>query len=141
MPDGFELKLLQESDVPFIHDLWPREEVKKNPEKSTNFLSAMVRLNRGIGLFSKNGNKLVSWALHSEWGGLGNVQTLDEYKRRGFAKIVVNALSKILAEEGLDTILFVVVGNESSEKLFISLNWKRVNSEMYIVMKPVSLQN
>lgn len=138
VPDGFELKFLHESDVKLVHDLWPREEVKRNPEKSMNFVGTMIKLNKGMGLFTKKDGKLVSWALQNSCGGLALVQTLDEYQKKGYAKIVVSAFSKYLAcEDNMDVTLFIVRGNTASEKLFTSLNYKKINTQLSMVTKPL----
>ncbi|XP_014211037.1 uncharacterized protein LOC106641215 [Copidosoma floridanum] len=136
--EGLELRFLGESDVPVVHEHWPREEVKKEPNKSTAYVATMVKLSRGVGLFDKADGKLVAWALQNEFGGLGNVQTVDECRGRGYAKVVVKALSKLLAEEGRDSTLFIVAGNSKSEGLFASLGYELINAETFIVMKPLN---
>ncbi|KAL7300723.1 hypothetical protein TKK_0006702 [Trichogramma kaykai] len=138
IPPGFELRILKEENVHLIHELWPREEVKKNPEKSAMFISKMINLNKGIGLFRKEDNRLVSWALQTEYGGLGNVQTLNEFRRRGFAKIVTNALAKLIAQQDIDIVLFTSKTNIRSQNYFTSLGWKHINDVRFTIFKPLA---
>lgn len=123
----------------FIHDLWPREEVKRNPEKSMNYVGSMIRLNRGLGLFAKKDGKLVAWGLQSTFGGHALVQTVKEHQGKGYAKVVVSALSKHWACEDMDVTAFIVKDNTASEKLFGSLNFKRISSQSYIITKPLKI--
>ena len=134
VPDGMELRPLAQSDIPVIHDVWPHKEIKTNPKVSLGFLSKMLYLGKAVGLYNKKENKLISWVMQNEWGGLGNAQTLVDYQRKGYAKIVINALCKQIAEENnWDITLFIVQGNVPSEKMFGSLGFKRINTETFIV--------
>ena len=134
VPDDCYLKILEESHVPLIHSLWPFRD-EENPEITLKYLMTVVRLNKGIGLFSKDNNELLSWILHTEMGGLGVLQTVENCKRKGYAKVVINALAKDLAMKGVDPTLFVVQGNIPSEKLFTSLNWKVINPIVEIILR------
>ncbi|XP_058805572.1 uncharacterized protein LOC131672396 [Phymastichus coffea] len=131
VPEECELRHLNESHIPLIHSLWPHRS-EDEPEKSTEFLASMVRLNRGIGLFLKKGGVLVSWIIHFDWGGLGMLETIEEHKRKGYGKLVVKAMIKELAEEeNLDSFAFVVNKNVPSEKLFESLGYKRLLNPIF----------
>ncbi|XP_046745190.1 uncharacterized protein LOC124410677 [Diprion similis] len=134
VPEECYLAELDTSHLPLINSVWPHRD-KENPENSIQFLKPMVMVNKSIGLFLKEGDILVSWAMHSEWHGLGTVQTLDSYKRRGYAKVVINALAKQLGKQGISPVLNVVTGNSPSENMFTSLNWKPVNSTTWVSIK------
>lgn len=87
-------------------------------------LRTYITANKGIGLFLKKDNTLVSWILETEWGGLGMLQTLEEHKRKGYAKVVTQAMIKEIAkEENLDSVLFIIDTNTSSKRLFESLGF------------------
>lgn len=99
------------------------------------YIEVTMALNERVGLFLKEGDILVSWALQTEWYGVGIVQTLDAYKRRGYARVVVSALAKRLGSEGISPVLTVICGNTPSENMFASLNWKRTSPTKRVGMK------
>ncbi|XP_046621398.1 uncharacterized protein LOC124305734 isoform X1 [Neodiprion virginianus] len=137
VPEECYLADLDTSHLPLMNAVWPHRD-KENPENSIKFLEPMVTLNKSVGLFLKEGDILVSWALHSDWHGLGTVQTLDRYRRRGYAKVVINALAKQLGNQGISPILSVVTGNSPSENMFTSLNWKPTHSSILVSTKKCS---
>jgi len=134
VPEECYLRELNPSDLPMVHSSWLLAD-KEEPEKSLKFLETAVTLNKSMGLFLKEGDVLVSTVLQTDWLGLGSVQTLEAYKRRGYAKIVVNALAKKLGQEGISPVLAVVCGNIPSENMFQSLNWKRTVPATWVVTK------
>ncbi|XP_033220391.1 uncharacterized protein LOC117175004 [Belonocnema kinseyi] len=133
VPEGCHLGRIDESHVPLIHSLWPHRN-KEHPEQTTKFIMTMVRLNGGCGLFSRENNELLSWASQSELGALSFVQTIEKCKRKGYAKVVVNAFAKELAENGVDSFLYIIKENLVSETMFQSLDWKLNHEEEWIKM-------
>ncbi|XP_043527472.1 glycine N-acyltransferase-like protein 3 [Frieseomelitta varia] len=131
IPDECYIKPLDKLNVPLIHSLWPHKSVK-NPELSLKYIATLIELNGGIGLYLKKNDSLVSWGIQNDWQGLGMVQTLEEHKGKGYAKVIVNMLSKKIAEQGISTTLFIIKGNTSSEKMFKALGWKAVASCEFI---------
>ncbi|XP_033229597.1 uncharacterized protein LOC117181135 [Belonocnema kinseyi] len=136
VPEGCCLDRVDESHVPLIHSLWPLRD-KEHPETTTKIIMTIVRLNGGCGLFSRENNELLSWALQSELGALSIVQTIEKCKRKGYAKVVVNAFAKELAENGVDSFLYIIRENLVSETMFKSLNWK-LNHRYYWIKMTVS---
>ncbi|XP_012263064.2 uncharacterized protein LOC105690100 [Athalia rosae] len=134
VPDDCYLGKLNLSHVPIINSLWPHTN-KENPESSMKYFRAIVMWNKGLGLFLKEGDVLVSWALQSDWYGFLALQTRDEYQGRGYAKVIINALAKELGEEGIDPILSIVDGNTRSAHVFDSLGWKPTNGSTWITTK------
>ncbi|XP_012286243.1 uncharacterized protein LOC105702882 isoform X2 [Orussus abietinus] len=134
IPEECYVMRLNKSHVSQILAIWPHRHATR-PELSMAYLQLLVEMNTSVGLFLRKNDALVSWVLQNEWGGLGMVQTIEEYKRRGYAKTVVKVLAKEIADFGLSSVLFIVKGNASSHEMFTSLNWKRMNDILWIVMK------
>ncbi|CAK9799793.1 hypothetical protein ANTQUA_LOCUS2232 [Anthophora quadrimaculata] len=134
VPDECYIKPLNKSDVPLIHSIWPHRD-PKYPELSTKYLSTMIELNGGVGLYLKENNSLISWAIQNDWHGLGIVQTVEKYKRKGYAKTVVNVLSKKLGKQGISVTLFIVKGNTASETMFKNLGWTVISPFTWIMFK------
>ncbi|CAK9833148.1 hypothetical protein ANTRET_LOCUS9875 [Anthophora retusa] len=134
IPDECYIKPLNKSDVSLIHSIWPHRD-PKYPELSTKYLSTLIELNGGVGLYLKEDNSLISWAIQNDWHGLGIVQTVEKYKRKGHAKTVVNVLSKKLGKQGISTTLFIVKGNIASETMFKNLGWTVISPFTWIMFK------
>ena len=121
------------SDVAKIHFEWPHKEVE-HPELSTRYIGTMVEMNGGLGLYLKRDDCLVSWAVHNDFHGIGMLQTLEEHKGKGYAKVITNAIAKKLGEQGISPTLFIVNGNVTSETLFKHLNWKKISPLTWILI-------
>ncbi|XP_033345642.1 uncharacterized protein LOC117231364 [Bombus vosnesenskii] len=134
IPNECYIKPLDKSNIPLIHSVWPHRDVE-NPQLSLKYLSTLVEMNGGIGLYLKEDDSLVSWCMQNDWHGLSIVQTVEEHRGKGYAKIVVNMLSKKFAEQGISTVLFIVKGNTTSENMFKKLGWKVVAPLVFIMLK------
>lgn len=109
--------------------MWARKSVREDPDPTLKLLQTIVKLNRGVGLFLREDDSLVSWVLHRDWGSLGMLETVEKHKRKGFGKIVGKAIMKELAvEENLDSTLFVIKNNDSASKLYKSLGYECLSS-------------
>ncbi|XP_033228932.1 uncharacterized protein LOC117180543 [Belonocnema kinseyi] len=124
MPEECYLERIDQSHVPLIHSLWPNRN-KSNPEISTNQLMTRVRLNGGLGLFSKENNELLSWSLRGEFGENAVTHTIEKVRRKGYAKVVECAFVNELAKQGFDAFGVIVSGNVASEAL-----WKFTNGKV-----------
>ncbi|XP_051172665.1 uncharacterized protein LOC127288981 isoform X2 [Leptopilina boulardi] len=140
LPNNCYLKELDETHVPLIHSVWPLRSTYD--EKLTyKYVSIMIKFNKGLGLFSKDTNELLSWAAQSEFGAISFVQTIERCRRRGYAKIIANSLAKILADEGTDSFAFITNENHISEKMFQSWNFRQVQEYNWIGMHQYNIKN
>ena len=64
------------------------------------------------------------------------LQTVERYRSRGCARIVVASLTKMLAEDGIDTGVMIVDGNKGAEALFRGMGWKVTSAQRYIKVRP-----
>lgn len=134
IPDECYIRPLNTSDVPLINSVWPHRD-PVNPDTSMKYLRTVIEFNGGIGLCLKKDNTLVSWVMQPNWCTLGIVQTVEEQKGKGYAKVVVNLFAKKLGKEGTPAILFIVQGNVPSEKMFDSLGWQIITPVFWIFME------
>ncbi|XP_043466018.1 uncharacterized protein LOC122500920 isoform X1 [Leptopilina heterotoma] len=133
IPEDCYLKELDETHVPLIHSVWPLRSTFD--EKLTyQHVLKMIQFNKGLGLFSKSTNQLLSWASQSEFGAISFVQTVESCRRRGYAKIVANSLANKLAIEGTDSFVFINDQNHNSEIMFKSWNFKHVQGYSWMGM-------
>lgn len=125
IPEGFELRPIEASNIPLINSVWPHGN-KNNPESTEKLFRDNLAFDfRNIGLFKKDDNSLVAWIFYGVLGTLQALQVLDNYKRRGFGKLVVKALIKQLAtKDNIVPTLFILDKNKASISLFESLDFK-----------------
>ncbi|XP_015588573.1 uncharacterized protein LOC107264627 [Cephus cinctus] len=135
VPDECYLRPLKESDVAYIHSQWPHRD-ERNPETTLNYLKNLVIFNdECLGLCLKEDDTLVSWALVNDFHALAAVQTRKDYMRRGYAKLVSLAVAKCLGKQGFDSVLSILVGNTSSEKMFTSIGYQKITGSTWLIAK------
>ena len=70
--------------------------------------------------------ELCAWVLQYEDGPLGMLFCLEEYRRKGFARALVERITKSLSDGGSSKAFsYIVDGNRASENLFLALGWER----------------
>ncbi|KAG9335855.1 hypothetical protein JZ751_003612 [Albula glossodonta] len=65
----------------------------------------------------------VSWLLLYQHSALGLLYTLPEYRRRGYARLLVTTMARRLLDDGRPVYCFVEEGNTLSYRLFTSLGF------------------
>jgi 8-oxo-dGTP diphosphatase len=68
-------------------------------------------------------SKPVSWVLRTSYGSMGMLHTLPDYRRRGYAAIVVTALASKIILDGGRPFCHIVESNSSSLALFRGLGF------------------
>lgn len=129
-PPDVYIQPLKVEDVEVIDSLWPH----RYPG-SESFLRDLVRFNGGIGLFEKGTNNICSWIMKNQFLGLGMLQTLPKYQGKGYAKLVTKALTKSMAEEGLDVHTCILRTNAQSLKLFKNIGFEFIDGLAWIQME------
>lgn len=75
----------------------------------------------------KEDKSLVSWILQCNRGCLAILNTLEQHRRKGYGKIVAQALAKYLAEkDDKDVIVYVDDYNVTGVKFFQSMGFKHI---------------
>jgi len=88
----------------------------------------MLEFNQTVGVFARNEEgqeELASMVLQSEYGGIGLLQTLPKFQRRGFASVALAHLTKNLGLNGVNPFSLHVLQNQTSSLLFEKLGYKK----------------
>lgn len=117
------MKSLEPCHAQTAYDHW----TYKNMSTVENFVLGINQL-PSVGVFLKENDELVTWMMCNPPFGMSRLFTLENHRRRGYAKLAVQYLSKTMAQAGLIPFVHIVVENESSYKLFQSLGFKMVCS-------------
>jgi hypothetical protein len=89
------LKELNVESAAQIDSVWPY----KYPG-SQDYIASLIESNGGYGVFLKNGDEMVAWAVKHCLGHIGMVQTRENEKKKRYGLLVTKALAKEIVEEG-----------------------------------------
>ncbi|RZC34221.1 CKS, FR47, and/or Acetyltransf 1 domain containing protein [Asbolus verrucosus] len=126
-PPDVHVKKLDPSLGEQINSVWPH----KFPG-SEGFVSDLIEINGGYGLFLKGSDEPVAWVLKHCFGQVGMLQTDDNHKRKGYASLVLKALAKEMGGEGLWPFGTVLADNSASVGMFQRLGFRNVGTFAYI---------
>lgn len=118
-PDDLYVDFLDADHAEIVNDSWPHKF-----EGSLEFIRTTIQLNFGLGLFRKADKKLLSFGLFAHYGGIGMLYTPEEFRRKGYAAIVILAISKELVARGLNPHAYVLHPNKPSATLFRKLGFE-----------------
>ena len=135
VPSDVYLSSLERRHAQLIFDNWShsisscisevKDEIKKMPS---------------VGLFLKSNDQLVCWMVSNPPFGMGLLFTLEDYRRRGYAKLVTHCMAKRMAQSGFLPYVTIVQGNSSSFAFFRSLGFRPLICSIYGLLRSPSLE-
>lgn len=78
-----------------------------------------------IGVFSKSNNSLLSRCLQHHFAPIAAVQTVEEARRKGYAKLLVKYATRMLAQHSIEPFTTIADFNKISLSLFLSVGYKK----------------
>ncbi|XP_018569131.1 uncharacterized protein LOC108909306 [Anoplophora glabripennis] len=121
-PSDVYLKKLDLSVAPLIDYLYKAHR-HRYPD-GEKFISTLIELNGGFGLFSKQTHDLVAWVMRTCLGQIGFLQTVDGHTRKGYGEYLAKVVSREIAEEGFVPMGAVFHENSASLGLFRKLGFQ-----------------
>ena len=128
LPTDFEIVKCNESNLDDLFELQKNYDIVEviPPGKEFNELNCKVTLKKNLEnqiIYAiKNDSKFVakagSNAIGKNFIQLGGVFTDANYRGKGFAKILIKELCKVIREEKKEPVLFVQVKNESAKRAY-----------------------
>ncbi|CAG7828404.1 unnamed protein product [Allacma fusca] len=82
------------------------------------------------------GNILASWAIVLHGGTINALHTHDDYRRRGYAKIVMETVSRYAADDGLIPNVQINLENPASKALMEQIGYAYCNRVNWVVYHP-----
>ncbi|CRL04241.1 CLUMA_CG017343, isoform A [Clunio marinus] len=125
-----EMRLLCESDVKSIHDLYPASEI----ESIEVFERLAARL-PGYGIFTLHG-ELAAWMVQSYYGAMFSMQTKPEHRRKGYGIFLAQNLSRLVIKRGYKPFVVIRHENEASKSLYKKLGFEKEFETARIVFTP-----
>lgn len=134
IPPELYIKPVGVYDIPLINSVWP-----KKYDGSELKLAQYIELNGGgCGAYLKETDQLVAWIMIDHMGQLTTLQTHNDFKKKGYASIVTQLLTKQLAEEGTIPFAAIYYRNNASLKMFEKVGFKDNGRLTYFMMAPAN---
>ncbi|XP_057372907.1 uncharacterized protein LOC130693731 [Daphnia carinata] len=112
------VKSLERRHAQLVYDHWPYKE-------STVVDNVAIEIEQlpSAGVFLKENNELVSWIMCHPPNGMSRLHTLEEHRRRGYAALAVQYLSKRVAQSGYVPFVNMDIANVVSKQFFESMKF------------------
>ena len=87
------------------------------------------------GLFLKETDQLISWIMYNLPNGMSRLHTISEYRRLGYAALVIWYMSKRMAQAGHVPFVNIAKENINSRQLFEKLGFKFIHftNELFLL--------
>ncbi|XP_057372910.1 uncharacterized protein LOC130693735 [Daphnia carinata] len=137
IPDEVYVKSVERHHAQLIYDHWTAFKdtttVEDVADEIDHFPSA--------GVFLKDNDQLVSWMMGHAPMGMSRLFTMDDHRRKGYAKLATQYMSKRMAQAGYVPFINIVVGNTASTEFFLGLGFRFVCPIHAILTKPPGMVN
>lgn len=131
VPDDVFIDQLNVDHIDFIYSFWTHSDVYPKSD-----LWDTIKLNVGLGVFSRNNGELLAWAMCGSYGGLSTLIVQPNYRGRGFGKLVVLAVTKIMGESGISPHALINEKNNVSLSLFKNVGYVKHSTPLpYIIVE------
>ena len=117
--DNVYVKSLERCHAQLVYENWPYREsttVEQVADEIDHLPSA--------GVFLKENDELVSWMMCHPPNGMSRLHTMEQHRRRGYAALVTQYLSKRVAQSGSIPFVNIVTDNDNSYKFFKSMKFQ-----------------
>lgn len=113
------VKSLERCHAQLVYDNWPykRSTMVEN-------VADEIELLPSAGVFLKENNELVSWMMCHPPNGMSRLHTMEQHRRRGYAALVTQYLSKRVAQSGFVPFVNIVTDNDASYNFFENMGFK-----------------
>lgn len=122
---------LKTDHIDFIYSLWTHSDVYPKSD-----LKDTVRLNFGLGVFSRQNGDLLAWAMCGSYGGLSTLMVQPNNRGRGFGKLIVLAVTKEMGEAGISPHALINDRNLVSLSLFKNVGYTKHSTPLpYVIVE------
>ncbi|XP_072383957.1 uncharacterized protein [Diabrotica undecimpunctata] len=130
VPKEVEMRPLRRENWYRILLSWPYDH-KPPPD----YITTMIKVNGGYGIFSKVTGDLLSWGLKTMMGTIEFVQTLPRARRKKYATTIIKMLAVELAKENQHPVATIKIENAAAYSFFEHLGFRNVGVSHDIYLK------
>ncbi|XP_078039802.1 uncharacterized protein LOC144471541 [Augochlora pura] len=128
-----EVMPLRAEHAEFIHNLYPA-----NDMECQQIFRLLIKSMTGCGVFVKG--DLAAWMVQSYYGAMFSMQTMPQYRRKGYGTRLVRYLTKWVADRGYKPFVVIRPENEASQSLYKKLGFKKLYQMVRMTFTPTSWQ-
>lgn len=100
---------------------------------SERFVKHLIKTDLNLGAFSTSTGELCAWILRYPTGILGMLQVTENFSRKGLGKHMMIAMTKLMAENGLDSSGIILKTNTASRNLCQSVGYQELYEVFYYI--------
>ena len=114
--EGYSLRSLEEVHADHVVSFWPYFNHLPN---RIAFFKVLIRNHHSVGIFTEEEpDKPIAWCVQYLFGAAGNLYVMENYRRRGFASLLMEHMCKCIQEDGMVPYVGVSLNNDAGTKLF-----------------------
>ncbi|XP_056636831.1 uncharacterized protein LOC130445290 [Diorhabda sublineata] len=125
-----EMLQLSPEHAQMIHDLYPA-----NHMECVEVFEKLIKKLPCYGIFS-NTMELAAWMVQSYYGAMFSMQTLPEFRRKGYGLILAKYLTKLVKERGYIPFVVIRPENNASKGLYAKLGFKKYFETVRAILRP-----
>jgi GNAT superfamily N-acetyltransferase len=141
LPAEVEMRQLRKEDARVIHDLYPARDMEclEAFEKCIDLLPA-------FGIFTTTPDDSSSsdsekktpaaWMVQSYYGAMFSMQTLPEFRRKGYGIFLAKRLTAAVKKRGYTPFVVIRPENAASKSLYLKLGFEKLYQTVRAVLKP-----
>nr|XP_018904407.1 PREDICTED: uncharacterized protein LOC109035288 [Bemisia tabaci] len=129
-PPNITLEQLTTKHVDYLDRYWPHKF-----EGSKQYLHTLLERNFSLGVFQPGTQHPIAWVVCNQASAIAMLFTLESHRRKGYAQLLCTAVARKLGDMDIDPRATVLVDNEPSKMLFISLGYTTGSHFHYIGLR------
>lgn len=133
--EGAEPMQLSKEHARTIHDLYPANDIE-----SLEVFENLIGKLSCFGVFSASGD-LAAWMVQSYYGAMFSMQTLPEYRRKGYGIYLARFLTNVVTERGYIPFVIIRPENDASKGLYQKLGFRKNFQAVRAILRPHEMDN
>lgn len=137
LPPEVELRQLQKEDARVIHDLYPARDMEclEAFEKCIDILPAFGVFAIGDDVEGAE-KRPAAWMVQSYYGAMFSMQTLPEFRRKGYGIFLAKRLTAAVKKRGYAAFVVIRPENAASQSLYLKLGFEKLYQTVRAVLNP-----
>ena len=134
-PEGFIVKCLEEQHAEVVAPTWSYTD---NLQAKISYFKQFIKHLHSVGIFSKEDpDKPVAWCTQYVYGQPAHLYVTDEYRRRGFASLMMEHMCECIQADGLLPGIGVDLDNARGMELMKKMGFVKYGNCTYLCIGTV----
>ncbi|XP_026688448.1 uncharacterized protein LOC103522579 [Diaphorina citri] len=125
------MKQLTKDNVETIHNLYPA-----NDMEDIDIFKILVNVLPAYGIFDSTTGQLAAWMMQSYYGAMFSMQTLPEFRRKGYGFYLAQYLTRVVHARGYIPFVVIRPENDASQSLYMKLGFRKVYQTTRAILTP-----